>query len=151
MDIYICKKRILDKETLDLLIMAKPIALLAELRKYLVFSKTISCADHRGHSNFKINCASNHFIIFGKEKDKFQDQIIRFCNEKGDIFLLNATSKEELSYHERVFFNNNKKTKNYIGSLKDEYDIHRANRYIFGMADCIKQANDILAGKIRIH
>ncbi len=150
--IYIQSQKIVgqNRDVLDFFILGSPIILLDKFRKFLLFSSGIDCADGRGLSDFTKNSASIHFTTFGKDKNSFFAKIIWFSNNE-DIFLLNIADKNELLLKEKIFYTKNKKIKEYLDSLKDTYDIHKANKNIFQMGKCISRAEDIVSGKIKVY
>ena len=150
MNIYICSQKIINNDFLDLFVVVEPISLMGKLREFLLFSSEVDCTDRKGSVNFKHNQATNHFIIFGKDKKTFSEQVLWLCNTQ-NIFIFNAISKEEMAQKEKIFFQRDKRVKEYMQSLKDEYDIHKANKNIADMAKCIKMAEDIVFGKIKVN
>lgn len=149
MDIYICSKKIVDTDFLDYFVICHPISVMGDLRKFLVFSEEFECADGRGTIRMKFNSASNHFVIFGKEFKKFINMVDSFCR-KQTLSYFDFTDKDALQKKETIFFTKNQKIKNHLDSLKDDYEIARANKQIFKMAKLIETAENIVSGKIKI-
>lgn len=149
-NIYVFSKKIIGKDILKIKVCSEPISLLGKLRSFLLFGNDVDCVDTNGVVNFKKNKAKDEFVIFGKEKKNFFEQIVYFCN-KENIFLFNTVDTSDLTLKERIFFQKNKRIKAHIDSLKDEYEIHKANRDFIQMASCIKQAEQIVSGQIKVH
>jgi len=148
--IYVLSQKIVGKGISDFFVISSPISILGKLVKFILFQSDIDCADGKGAIDMERNMASDHFLVFTEDQKKFSEQLLWF-SIKENVFLFNFADKDELVAKEKIFNDKNKKTREYIRSLRDDYDVHKANKNIFAMANCIKKAEDIISGKIKIH
>ncbi len=148
-NIYVCSKKISGENILNIFISVEPMDLMKRLSKFLTFSSEIDCSDCDGSINFNLNMASNHFLIFEKDRKHFFESISSFC-QKENIFLLNTIDTDELLQKEKIFMMGNKKTKSYIKRLKEDYEKYKSNKDVIKMARCIKEAERVIFGKVKI-
>lgn len=148
MKIYICSKKI-SNNFLSINVIAEPIIVLGKLTNFLRNSEEIDCTDCNGSVNFKKNMARTQLVIFGNKMKNLFEQILHFSNKEG-LILFNALDSEFLSQTERIFYSKSEKLKYHLQSLKGDYEKHKANKDAIKMYECIKNAEDIISGKVKI-